>query len=122
MTVTLQEQRTAAHPLSICAPLGDRAVIKLDKQVRKTPGGIELPDTMAQSRQQLGVIISVGPGRRANNGKLIPMGLKVGTRVLITGYAGLDLRDPLQWREEDEYLILREEDVLATLPDAEEED
>lgn len=98
-----------------CKPRGDRVVVRRDVSKRKTPGGIELPDCFANQKQQTGTVWSVGPGKR-ENGVLVPIDLKKGELVIITGYAGLEITDPLATASADEeFVMLREEDVLATL-------
>lgn len=103
------------NPLSICEPLGDRIVVRLDAKKDKTEGGIVIPEIALNERQQIGTIIAVGPGRYTDEGKLIPMRVKVDDRVILTGFAGLEIRSD-HAASQDEYLILREEDVLARLP------
>jgi len=72
-------------------------------------GGIFLPDT-AQERPREGKVIAVGPGRTADDGKSIPMELKVGDLVVYRNYAGTEFKE-----DEDELLVLRESDVLAKI-------
>ena len=88
-------------------PLGDRLVIKPIVKEEVSRGGIVLPDT-AKEKPQEGEVVAIGPGRIADDGKRIPMELKTGDRVIYAKYAGTE------WKDEDqEYLILREADVLA---------
>jgi len=90
------------------APLGDRVVIKPLEQDEKTTSGIYLPDT-AKERPQTGEVVAAGPGRFTEDGKgKVPMELKVGDKVVYSKYAGTEYKDG-----EDEYLILRESDILA---------
>lgn len=90
-------------------PLGDRIVIKgLDAQ-EKTRGGLVVPDT-AKEKPQEGKIIAVGPGRRLENGSVKATEVKVGERVLYGKYSGTEVSS-----EGNDYLILREEDVLAVV-------
>ena len=106
------------HPLARCTPRGDRVVIRRDQRKTSTEGGILLPDTMHQSRKQHGTVWSVGPGNRNKDGELVPVELKKGQRVLITGYAGLEISDPANVNTQDEeFVILRDEDVIAILDD-----
>jgi chaperonin GroES len=102
------------NPLAVCRPLADRLVVRRDLPQTVTPGGIMMPDTF-QGRQQTGTVISAGPGRRDEKGNRVPMDVKVGDRVVLTGYAGLEIRDP-GVEHEEEYTILREEDIVAVLP------
>jgi chaperonin GroES len=91
-------------------PLGDRLVIKPSEKEEVSRGGIIIPDT-AKERPQEGSIIAVGPGRIGDDGKRIPMELSVGDVVLYSKYAGTELKET----EEEEYLVLRESDVLAKI-------
>ncbi len=88
-------------------PLYDRVVLKRDDAVSTTAGGIVLPDT-AKDKPQKGTVISVGDGHVSKDGKRNPLTLKAGDRVIFSSYAG----DEISLGEE-EYLLLRESDVLA---------
>jgi chaperonin GroES len=90
-------------------PLGDRVVIKPKEKEEVTKSGIFLPDT-AKEKPQEGEVIAVGPGRVLDNGNRVKMELKVGQTVLYAKYAGTEFK-----LEDDEYLILREPDVLAVV-------
>ncbi len=91
------------------APLGERIIIKPIEQEQTTRGGIYLPDT-AKEKPQEGEVIAVGPGRATDDGSRIPMELSVGDRVIYSKFAGTEYKDG-----EDEYLIMRESDVLAKI-------
>lgn len=90
-------------------PLGDNVVVKPVAPEEVSKGGIFLPDT-AQERPREGKVIAVGPGRTADDGKNIPMELKVGDLVVYRNYAGTEFKE-----DEDELLVLRESDVLAKI-------
>ncbi len=90
-------------------PLGDRILVKSLEREEKSPGGIILPDT-AQEKPQEGKVIAVGKGRLLENGSMKPLEVKVGDTVLFAKYAGAEVT-----HEEKEFLILREEDILAVL-------
>jgi chaperonin GroES len=90
-------------------PLGDRVVIKPSPAEEKTKGGIILPDT-AKEKPVVGEIIAVGPGRRSDDGAMIPMELKVGDKVLYGKYSGTEVTV-----EGQEYLIMREADIFAVV-------
>jgi chaperonin GroES len=90
-------------------PLGERLIIKPIEQEQQTRGGIYLPDT-AKEKPQEGEVIAVGQGRVTDDGTRIPMELAVGDRVIYSKYAGTEYKDG-----EDEYLIMRESDVLAKI-------
>jgi chaperonin GroES len=98
----------AKTPGSKVAPLADRVVIKAIEEAETMRGGLYIPDT-AKEKPQQGEIIAVGPGRY-EDGKLIPMGVKVGDKVLYGKYSGTEVTV-----EGENYLILRESDVLAVI-------
>ena len=88
-------------------PLGDRVLVKALEAEEKTKGGIVIPDT-AKEKPQEAKVVAVGRGRR-EDGKVIPLEVKVGDKVLYGKYTGTEVRD----KEGEEYLILREDDILA---------
>ena len=88
-------------------PLEDRIVVRpLEEETQKTASGIIIPDT-AKEKPQEGEVVAVGPGR-FEEGKLVPMTLKVGDRVIYSKYGGTEVKV-----EGDEYLVLTARDVLA---------
>ena len=89
-------------------PLADRVVIKATEESEQMRGGLYIPDT-AKEKPQQGEIIAVGPGR-FDEGKRVPMDLKVGDRVLYGKYSGTEVTV-----DNEQYLILRESDVLAVV-------
>ena len=91
------------------SPLGERLVVSPIEQEEKTSSGIILPDT-AKEKPQEGKVVAVGPGRLNDEGKHVPMELKVGDKVIYSKFAGTEYKD-----HDEEYLILRESDVLAKL-------
>jgi len=88
-------------------PLGDRLVIKPVVQEEVLASGIVIPDT-AKEKPQQGQVIAAGPGRLDENGKRIPMEVKVGDRVLYAKYTGQEVKI-----ERDEVIVLSEKDVLC---------
>lgn len=108
------------HPLANCIPRADRVVIRRDKKKTETRGGILLPDTAA-GKQQLGTVHSVGPGRQTVDGKYVPVEvvpgrlLKAGDRVVLTSYAGMEINDHVRRDDDDEFIMLREDDILGVL-------
>lgn len=90
-------------------PLGERVVIKPIEQDQTTKGGIFLPDT-AKEKPQEGEVVAVGPGRVSDDGKRIPMELSKGDKVIYSKFAGTEYKDG-----DEEYLILRESDILAKI-------
>ncbi len=92
-------------------PMEDRVLVKrIDADV-VTKGGIIIPDT-AKEKPVRGEVAGVGPGKRGKGGELIPMTLKVGDTVLYGKYAGNDIKI-----DDQEYLIVREEDILGIIED-----
>jgi len=90
-------------------PLGDRVVIRPLEKEEVTRSGLVIPDT-AKEKPQEGEIIAVGPGRLSDDGKRIAMEVKVGDKVVYSKYAGTEWK-----QDDDEYLIVRESDILAKL-------
>ena len=89
------------------SPLADRIVVKPLEREERTPSGIVLPDT-AKEKPQQGEVVAAGPGRMTDDGKRVPLDLKVGDRIIYSKFAGTE------WKDGDtEYLILRESDILA---------
>ena len=90
-------------------PLGDRLVIKSLEPEAKTKSGLVLPDT-AREKPQEGKVIAVGSGKLLEDGTVQPLHVKTGDRILYGKYAGTEVD-----LSGEEYLILREEDVLAVV-------
>ena len=91
-------------------PLADRVIVKpSDELESKTAGGIIIPDT-AKEKPSRGKIVSVGPGRQDENGKLIPMNVKVGDEVLYSKYGGTEIE-----YSGEKYLIMSEMDIQAVI-------
>lgn len=90
-------------------PLQDRVIVKRVEEEEKTKGGIIIPDT-AKEKPQEGEIIAVGPGKVTDEGKKIPMEVKVGDRVLFGKYSGSEIKI-----DGEEHLIMREDDILGII-------
>lgn len=90
-------------------PLADRVLVKPLVSNEKTPGGIYLPDT-AKEKPQEGTVIAVGPGKTTDDGKKIPLEVKVGDHVLYGKYSGTEVMI-----DGEEHLIMRESDIFAIL-------
>ena len=90
-------------------PLGDRVVVKATSQETVTKSGIVLPDT-AKEKPQEGEILAVGPGKVLDNGKRTALEVQVGQRVLFAKYAGTEIK-----LDGEEYLILRESDIMGII-------
>ena len=90
-------------------PLGDRVLVKRVEEETKTKGGIIIPDS-AKEKPQEGEIIAAGPGARDENGKLIPLELKAGDRVLFGKWSGTEVK-----LEGEDLIIMKESDILGVL-------
>ncbi len=90
-------------------PLHDRIMVRRLEEKETKKGGIIIPDT-AKEKPQEGEVIAVGSGKRDDSGKLIPLDVKVGDKILFGKYSGSEVK-----LGDEEYLIMREEDVLGIL-------
>ena len=90
-------------------PLHDRIVVKRIEAEAKSAGGIIIPDTVKEKPQQ-GEVVAVGPGGRDESGKLVPLDVKAGDRVLFGKWSGTEVRI-----DDDDYLIMKESDVMGVL-------
>jgi chaperonin GroES len=90
-------------------PLHDRVVVKRIEAEEKTAGGLIVPDT-AKEKPQQGEVIAVGPGGRDETGKLIPIELELGDRVLFGKWSGTEVK-----LDGEEYLIMKESDIMGVL-------
>ena len=93
-------------------PLHDRVVVRRITAEHKSAGGIIIPDT-AQEKPQQGEIVAVGPGGRDESGKLVPLDVKVGDRVLFGKWSGTEVKIDGQ-----DLLIMKESDIMGVLTDA----
>lgn len=92
-------------------PLGDRLIVQRLEQEETLKGGIILPDS-AKKKQEIAVVVAVGKGKVTDEGKTLPMPVKVGDKVLMDKYSGQEVTV-----DDDEYVVLRAGDVIATLED-----
>ncbi len=90
-------------------PLGDRILVKRIKEEERTKGGIIIPDT-AKEKPQEGKVVSVGKGKHSEDGKLIPVEVKAGDKILFGKYSGSEFK-----HEGEDLLILREDDILGII-------
>ena len=90
-------------------PMQDRIIVKRLEEETKTAGGILIPDT-AKEKPQQGEVVAVGKGKVTEDGKVIPMDVKAGDRVLFGKYAGTEVK-----LDGQDYLIMREDDILGVL-------
>jgi chaperonin GroES len=93
-------------------PLHDRVVVRRVTSEEKTAGGIIIPDT-AKEKPQEGEVLAVGPGGRDENGKLIPIDVKAGNRVLFGKWSGTEVK-----LDGEELLIMKESDILGVMEKA----
>ena len=90
-------------------PLGDRILVKRIKEEEKTKGGIIIPDT-AKEKPQEGKVVAVGKGKYSEEGKLIPIEVKAGDKILFGKYSGSEIK-----LDGEDHLIMREDDILGIL-------
>lgn len=91
-------------------PLADRVVVKPAEREEVTKGGIFLPDTANKERPMEGEVVAVGEGRRTDDGKVVPMSVKAGDRVLFAKYSGTEYKV-----DSVDYLVLAEKDILGVI-------
>lgn len=91
-------------------PLADHILIEPIKEEERTKTGILLPETAEKEHPEQGKVIAIGPGRKTSAGKIIPLEVKVGDKVLFTKYGPNEIKV-----DDKEYLIAKEEDILAIL-------
>jgi chaperonin GroES len=94
-------------------PLGDRLIVEVLEEEEQTFSGIVLPDT-AKEKPQRGSVLAVGPGSRDDNGKYVPLDVVEGDEIVFSKYGGTEIKVGTE-----DYLILRESDVLAKVVGAE---
>ena len=90
-------------------PLQDRVIVERIAEEEKTKGGIIIPDT-AKEKPQEGKVIAVGKGKVNENGKIVPLSVKAGDKILFGKYSGTEVK-----LNGNEYLIMREEDILGVV-------
>jgi chaperonin GroES len=90
-------------------PLHDRILIKRIEEKETVKGGIIIPDT-AKEKPQEGEVVAVGSGKKEKDGKIVPLDVKAGDHILFGKYSGSEIK-----MDNEEYLILREEEVLGVL-------
>jgi chaperonin GroES len=90
-------------------PLHDRVIVERVEEETKTAGGLFIPDS-AKEKPQKGVIIAAGKGKKTEDGKLLPLDVKVGDQVLFGKYSGTEIK-----LDGKEYLMMREDEILAVI-------
>lgn len=96
-------------------PLGDRILVEIKKEedrAGKTKSGIIIPETINKERPEEGVVVAVGPGRRLDDGTLVPVSVKKGQKVIFSKYGPDEIKV-----EDKEYLIVGESSLLAVIED-----
>ena len=102
----MAKQDTAKHEMGV-RPLHDRILVRRMAEEEKTAGGLFIPDT-AKEKPQKGEIVAAGKGRITEDGKTLPLEVKIGDKVLFSKYAGTELK-----LNGEEFLMMREEDILG---------
>ena len=95
--------------MSKIRPLQDRVLVKRLEEASKTKGGIIIPDS-AKEKPIMGEVVAAGGGKKDENGKVIPLDVKKGDKILFGKYSGSEVKI-----EDEEYLILREDDILGVI-------
>lgn len=90
-------------------PLHDRVIVERVEEETKTAGGLFIPDS-AKEKPQKGVIIAAGKGKKTEDGKVLPLDVKVGDQVLFGKYSGTEIK-----LDGKEYLMMREDEILAVI-------
>ena len=90
-------------------PLQDRIIVKRMEEEQKTAGGLFIPET-AKEKPQRGEIMAVGNGKKTEDGKVLPLDVKVGDKVLFGKYAGTEVKV-----DGDDFVMMREDDILAVI-------
>jgi len=93
-------------------PLQDRVLVRRIEQEEKTPGGIIIPDT-AKEKPMEGEVIAAGPGSRGDNGKLHPLDVKVGDRVLFGKWSGTEIKI-----DSEDFVVAKESDIMGVVEEA----
>ena len=91
-------------------PLADHILIEPVKEEEKTKSGIFLPETASKEKPEEGVVVAVGPGRKTDDGKIVPVSVQKGQKVLFTKYGPNEIKV-----DGKEYLIAKEDDILAII-------
>jgi chaperonin GroES len=93
-------------------PLADRVVVQAAEETEQTRGGLYIPDTAQKEKPQQGTVVAVGPGRLTDDGKRVAPDVSAGDSILYGKYSGTEVTV-----DDEEYLILRESDILAIIND-----
>jgi len=96
-------------------PLKDRVLVKRVEEEEKTEAGIIIPDT-AKEKPQIGIVVAVGPGRVLKDGKVLPMEVKEGDKIVFPKYAGTEIKI-----KGEEHLIMSEDEILGIVEESQKE-
>ena len=102
---------TASHASLKLKPIGDKVIVQRIGSVEKTKTGLYLPDS-AQEKPQEGKVIAVGSGKLLKNGKVVPLAVKAGERIIFGKYSGSEIKV-----DDKEYVFLSEDEILAIITD-----
>ena len=91
-------------------PLSDHILIEAIKEEEKTKGGIFIPETASKEKSETGNVIAIGPGKKTDDGKIVPLSVKPGDKVLFSKYGPSEIKV-----DDKEYLIATEADILAII-------
>ncbi|HLB53458.1 MAG TPA: co-chaperone GroES [Chlamydiales bacterium] len=94
---------------TILKPLGNRVLVQPLEPQETVKGGIILPDS-AKKKQESARVISIGPGKTLDDGRVLPISVKVGDVILMDKYAGQQV-----WIDDKEYMVLKADDIIATI-------
>jgi chaperonin GroES len=109
-TKTTKPAMNTSKKTGMIRPLGDRVLVERVEAEERTAGGILLPES-AKEKPKEGKVIAIGEGKLLDDGKRSTFTVKVGDRILFTSYAGTEIK-----YVGDEYLIMREDDILGVIP------
>jgi chaperonin GroES len=109
MTTKTTKNMSTAKKMGTIRPLGDRVLVERVEAEERTAGGILLPES-AKEKPKEGKVISIGEGKMLDDGKRSTFSVRVGDRILFTSYAGTEVKVG-----GEEYLIMREEDILGVI-------
>ena len=102
---------TASHASLKLKPIGDKVIVQRIGSVEKTKTGLYMPDS-AQEKPQEGKVIAVGSGKLLKNGKVVPLAVKAGERIIFGKYSGSEIKV-----DDKEYVFLSEDEILAIITD-----
>lgn len=102
--------------VQILKPTEDHIIVKADVDEEKTKSGIYIPSTASSDRPQIGTVLEVGPGKMTDEGKRLPMNIKIGDKILFSKYGPSEIKMTPSWEKDGEQLlILNQGDVLAVI-------